>query len=211
MRVSVWLCLSCCTDANALGRGGLFWVFSWGCWGFWLFLLGCLGWFGLGWFVRWPPLHRVPFSLLETSLTHHSSCLRIRLRDTGSWVTVGFGAVFVVSLVWVWWVGGFGLWLAVPLPSRFPLLPRSCPFLGLGPHLLQRCRSALFSTSSMCVPVVPAFLCLGLGWLWLGFCRWFGCGFGFWLVAGGYHGYSESLFAAVNRGLPRTICASPLP
>ena len=129
-RVSVWLCLSYCTDANALGRGGLFWVVSGWCWGFWLFRLGCLGWFGLGWFVRWPPLHRVLFSLLETSLTHYLSCLRVRLRDAGSWVTVGFGAVF---LVWVWCVWWFLFVVCRALAFSLPSLATELPFFGTGP------------------------------------------------------------------------------
>ena len=112
-------------------------------------------------------------------------------------------------MVWVWVVGF--LRFAGPLPSRFPPSLRSCPFLGLGTPFCSIVDPRVFLLAVCEYPRCRSFRVLGLGWLWFGVVGGWVVGFGFWLVAGGYHGYSESLFAAVNRGLPRTICASPLP
>ena len=150
--------------------------------------------------VRWPPLRRALFSLLETGLTYCLSCLRVRLMEARSRVSVGLGAV-LVGLVWV---VGF-LRFAGPLPSCFPPSFGGYPFLGLCTPLCNIVDLRVFLLAICEYPWCRPSRVLGFGWFWfLGFGWLLGFGFGFGLVAGGYHGYSESFFAAVNRGLPRT-------
>ena len=115
--------------------GGRLWVLfgavvCLGCFGLCCLVWWCLGLFFSAGLVRWPPLRRALFSLLETGLTYCLSCLRVRLMEARSRVSVGLGAVLVGLLA-----GLAGVFCGLPGPFLLASLPRSgvTPFWDRAP------------------------------------------------------------------------------